>query len=126
MRILVAIIVLVVLALAFFVFTSRESQIDRRAWLTTSKVALKNADIEFRKFGAFTNYPPTSKYVRVYSYTNHFTVDGADYQCELAADCERLTNRGFLTITTNQIFVWVDTQGSLTPLIQPDIRPSGF
>jgi hypothetical protein len=126
MRILVAIVVLAALVLAFFVFAARESRLDRRAWLTISKVALKQADGELHKFGAFTNYPPTSNYVRVYLYTNRFTVDGRDYQCELAAECERLTNRGFLTITTNQIFVWIDTKGSLTPLIQPDVRPYGF
>jgi len=59
-------------------------------------------------------------------YTNRFTIDCADYQCELAAECERLTNRGFLAITTNQIFVWVSAKGCVMALTNPEIRPPGF
>lgn len=105
MKILVTLVVLVILTLIFFILTSTDSPVDRRGWLTITKVSLRDADTELHKFGAFTNHPPTSEYVRVYSYTNRFTIDGIDYQCELAADCARLTNRGFLTITTNQIYV---------------------
>jgi hypothetical protein len=126
MKILVALVVLVILVLAVFIFMPRESRVDRRAWLTISKVSLRDADTELRKFGAFTNHPPASEYVRVYPYTNRFTIDGTDYQCELAAECERLTNRGFLTITTNQIFVWVDKTHGLVPLVGPLVFPSGF
>jgi len=126
MKILVALAVLAVLVLMVFFFMSRESRVDRRGWLTITKVSLRDADTELHKFGAFTNHPPTSEYVRVYSYTNRFTIDGIDYQCELAADCARLINRGLLTITTNQIYVWVDKKGGFTPLVGPRIHPAGF
>jgi len=125
MKILIALVVLVVLVLAVFIIMPGESRVDRRAWLTISMGALRDADTEIHKFGAFTNHPPTSSYVRVFSYTNRLTIDGTDYQSELAAECERLTNRGFLTITTNQIYVWIDTKGRLVPLIGAR-RPDGF
>ena len=124
MKILVAIVVLVLLALLIFIFPPLESRVDHRAWLTNSKVALREADTELHKFGAFTNY--YSQYITVHSYTNRFIVDGTNYQCELAAECERLKYRGFLTITTNQIFIWVDKKGGLTPLVAPRFEPAGF
>ena len=125
MKVLVALIVLVVLVLAVFTFMSGESRLDRRAWLTSTKACLMQADAELHKFGAFTNYPPESRYIRVFSYHQRFTIDGTDYQSELAAECERLTNQGFLTITTNQIYVWIDTKGRSVPLIGAR-RPEGF
>jgi len=125
MKILIALVMSVVLVLAVFIIMPGESRLDRRAWLTSTKACLMQADAELHKFGAFTNYPPESRYIRVFSYTNRFTIDGTDYQSELAAECERLTNRGFLMITTNQIYVWIDTKGSLVPLIGAR-RPDGF
>ena len=125
MRVMLILVVLVILALAIVIFTPVESRIDRRAWLTTSAFALRNADMELHKFGSFTNHFPLSD-VRVFTYTNRFTIDGIDYRCELAAECERLTNRGFLTMTTNQIFVWVDKKGGLTALTESPLRPPGF
>src|SRR5690242_12336310 len=73
------------------------------------KASLKVADSDLHKFGTFTNRFGN---VRVDFYTNRFSADGVDFQCELAARCERLTNRGFLAITTNRIFVWIETKGT--------------
>jgi hypothetical protein len=113
---------LLILVVAICIFIPSESRVDRRTWLTISKVSLKSADADLHKFGILTN---RFQNVTVNPYTNHFTVDGVDYQCELAATCERLTNRGFLAITTNQIFVWIDTKGSLTVLTN-HVRSLGF
>jgi hypothetical protein len=77
----------------------------------------------FTNFGTLTN---RFQMLRVHPYTNRFTIDGTDYQCELAAECERLTNRGFLVITTNQVFVWVGTKGSSLALTNPEVPPPGF
>jgi hypothetical protein len=126
MKILATLIVLLVLVLAVFIFMPRESRVDRRAWLTTTKASLKDADAELHKLGVSTNHPSASEYVRVFPFTNRFSIDGMDYQCELAAKCERLTNRGFLAITTNQIFVWIDTKGRQTLLAGTQALPDGF
>ena len=123
MKLTSMLVLLVVLVLVIIIFVPKESRVDRRAWLTLSKASLKSADADLHTFGIFTN---RFQYVRVDLYTNRFTVDGVDYQCELAAKCERLTHRGFLAITTNHIFLWVDTKGNLTPLVNPDLRPPGF
>ena len=72
------------------------------------------------------NYFQYKKTYEMYPYTNRFTIDGTIYQCEYAAKRAEFKDRGFLTITTNQIFVWVDRKGGLTPLVEPRMHPAGF
>jgi len=110
----IAAVVLVVLAVIFLSLVYDQSSVDRRAWLIQTKASLKEADMELQKFGAFTNHFP---YMTIYPYTNRFIIDGTNYQCEFAAECARLPDRGFLTITTNQLFIWVDKKGGAIPLV---------
>lgn len=114
---------LVIVVAATCIANFYESPVDRRAWLTLSKVALTTADTDLHKSGGFTN---RYQKITVTPYTNRFTVGGIDYQCELAAQCKRLNGRGFLAITTNRIFVWIDTKQSPTPLVKTNTRPRGF
>jgi hypothetical protein len=61
----------------------------------------------------------------VYPYTNQFTIDGTNYQCDFAAESEVFRGRGFLATTTNGIYVWVDEKRGAIPLISR-IYPPGF
>ncbi len=124
MKLLIGImIVLTVLVLGLFALVYGEASADRRAKFIATKASLMEADIELHKFGAFTNH---FQDMSVYPYTNRFTIDGTDYQCEFAVECADFTNQGFLTITTNRIFVWVDKRRGLMPLVTPRIFPPGF
>ena len=82
-------------------------------WFTSMKVTLKDADSQLHELGAFTN---NDKYIAVHSYTNQFLINGTNYQCELAAECARLRDLGFLTTTTNRDLVWIDARGRRTPM----------
>jgi hypothetical protein len=62
----------------------------------------------------------------VYPYTNQFTIDGTNYQCDFAAKSEVFRGRGFLAVTTNVIYVWVDEKRGVIPLIPPRLYPPGF
>jgi hypothetical protein len=76
---------------------------------------LREANVQLQKYGAFTNQ---FRYDTVYPYTNRFNIDGTVYQCEFTVESVDLylRNRGFLTITTNDIFVWVDKKRGVMPL----------
>lgn len=98
---------------------------DRLRWFFSMKGSLRDADRQLHTVGAFTNRFEHITQVTVRACTNQFTIQGKYYQCELAAECEHLTNRGFLTITTNQMFIWVDTQGRQTAIGRRELPP-GF
>ena len=84
---------------------------------------LKEAHFEFQKYGAFTN---RLRGVVVYSYTNRFMIDGTNYQCEFAAESEEFRERGFLTITTNLMLIWVDKKHGMIPLGRARPFPPGL
>ncbi|MGH7952036.1 MAG: hypothetical protein ACREFE_08975, partial [Limisphaerales bacterium] len=118
-RVLIALAVLVAF---FFMLLYGMASADRRARFINAMACLKEAHFELQKYGAFTNQ---FRYETVYPYTNRFAVDGTDYQCEFAVESEDFTNRGFLTITTNEVFVWVDKKRGIMPL-SPRTFPPGF
>jgi hypothetical protein len=117
--------VLAVLVAAFLVFAFGEARADRRAQFINALNALREAQIELHQSGQFTNY---SRYMTVYPYTNRVTTDGTSYQCEFAVECEDFTNRGLLTITTNETFVWFDKKQGVMPLggVRSFKFPPGF
>jgi hypothetical protein len=117
------VIVLAVLAALFFWLLYALGSADRRAKFIDIMNDLKEAHDELQKFGAFTNQ---FRYETVYPFTNRFVVNGTDYQCEFAVECADFTNRGFLTITTNEVFVWVDKKRGVIPLVRPHTFPHGF
>ncbi len=84
---------------------------------------LREAHIELQQHGAFTNQ---LRREAIYPFTNRFAIDGTDYQCEFAVECEDFKNRGFLTITTNKIFVWIDKKRGAMPLVTSHTFPPGF
>ena len=71
----------------------------------------------------YTNY---SHSMTVYLYTNRVTADGTSYQCEFAVTNDWFQNRGFLTITTNEVFVWIDIKRGVMPLGTRANFPPGF
>ena len=96
---------------------------ETRARFINNMNCLLEAHVELQQYGAFTNQ---FRHETVYPFTNRFTIDGTDYQCEFAVECEDFTNRGFLTITTNKTFVWIDKRRGVIPLVKPHIFPPGF
>ena len=121
----IVLIVLAVLVAFFFVLLYGTARGDRRARFINTMNDLREAHFELQKYGAFTNQ---FRYETVYPFTNQFVVDGTDYQCEFAVECEEFTNRGFLTITTNDIFVWIDKKRGVMPLgrVPAFTFPPGF
>jgi hypothetical protein len=121
MKVFVA-VVLVLVLLVFFLLYGLASG-ERRARFINTMNALKEAHYELQKYGSFTNY---SRNFSVYPYTNRFVVAGTNYQCEFAIESEEFSKRGFLTITTNQVFVWIDKKHGLVPLTTPLTYPPGL
>jgi hypothetical protein len=121
MKIFIAAIL--VLALFLLVFLYGSASAERRAHFISTENALKEAHIELQKFGGFTNY---FRDMNVYPYTNQLTTEGTNYQCEFAIESEEFKERGFLTITTNEVFIWVDKKRGLIPLIKPLTFPPGL
>ena len=105
--------ILAVLVAAFLVFASAEARGDRRSQFISAINGLREAQIELHQSGGFTNY---SKNMTVYLYTNRVTFDGSNYQCEFAVENDWLKDRGLLTITTNEVFVWIDKKRGVIPL----------
>ena len=116
-------IVLAVLVVLFFGLLFALARSDNRARFINTMNCLLEAHVELQQYGAFTNQ---FRHETVYPFTNRFTIDGTDYQCEFAVECEDFANRGFLTITTNKMFVWVDKKRGVIPLGKPSIFPPGF
>ena len=86
-----------------------------RARLSIAMNALRQANAELQKHGAFTNQFQGDT---VYPYTNQFTIDATVYQCGLAVESVDLylRHRGLLVITTNDFFLWVDRERGVMPL----------
>jgi hypothetical protein len=71
----------------------------------------------------FTNYP-TSGY-RVWLSTNVVTIGGTQYQCFAEVGGGWGYDGGTLAMTTNQIFIWLDTERP-PKIITNGYRPSVF
>jgi type II secretory pathway pseudopilin PulG len=122
-KLVVVLIVLAVLAALFFGLLYSLASADRRARFINTMNDLKEAHFELQKYGAFTNQFHDAT---VYPFTNQFVIDGTNYQCEFAVECEDFTNRGFLTITTNEFFVWIDKKHGVMPPLSLRTFPPGF
>jgi hypothetical protein len=98
---------------------------ERRARFIIAMNDLRQAHIELQKYGVFTNQ---FRYETVYPFTNRLVVDGKRYQCEFAIDCQGVSNRGLLTIATNEIFVWIDKKRGVMALgkVPAFTFPPGF
>ena len=122
MKIFIGIVVVALVAF-LLVFMYGSATAERRARFINTMNDLKEAHIELQKYGAFTNH---FRDASVYLYTNLFTIEGTGYQCEFAVESEAFKKRGFLTITTNEVFVWIDKKHGVIPLIRPLTFPPGL
>jgi hypothetical protein len=71
---------------------------------------------------AYTNLLATGElkangFVKPYLYTNAVTIGGTQYQCAIGIELGQFQGAGFLTITTNQYFVFFDNRRG--PIIIP-------
>ena len=115
--------ILVIVALVSVVLLHSLAKSESRARFINTMNDLKEAHLELQSYGAFTNH---FRYARVFLYTNHLTINGTDYQCEFALESDEFRERGLLTITTNEVFVWVDKKQRLIPLSSLRVFPPGF
>lgn len=99
------VLVIVVALLGFFFYGVARG--GHRARFIFAMNELREANVQFQKHGTFTNH---SAYDKVYPCTNRFDIAGRIYECQLAVESVDLylRDRGLLTITTNNIIVWVD------------------
>jgi hypothetical protein len=107
--------VLAVLVAFFGLFLYSAARGSHRARFVIAMNELREANVQLQKHGAFTNQFP---YDKVYACTNRFNIDGTAYQCQLAVESVDLylRDRGLLTITTNDVIVWVDKKRGVMPL----------
>jgi hypothetical protein len=121
MKTFVAIILgLAALAIVFLFAVDRG---ERRAKFIGLESDLKQAHLALQRDGGFTNF---FRNVNVYPYTNLITIDGTNYQCEFAAEHDWFKERGLLTITTNEEYIWIDKKQGLIRLAKPPSFPPGF
>lgn len=92
---------LVVVA-SLYVFTYFAARSADRARLFSTANNLLNAHAELRQNGVVTNR------TRVQAFTNHVTIGGLVFQCELAAYLPELADSGSLVIATDATVIWID------------------
>jgi len=115
--------IVALLVCAFLVFSLAQGQSLRRASLIGGKNQLLVAYDDYTKSGHITNYP-TSGY-RVWLSTNAVTIGGTQYQCFAEVGGGWGYDGGALAMTTNKIFIWLDTERS-PKIITNGYRPSLF
>lgn len=113
----------VVVVMVLLAFMEGSSSARRRARFIRTMNALKEAHVDLQQLGGFTNY---FREMNIYLFTNRFIIGATDYQCEFAVETDEFRDRGFLTITTNAVFVWVDKKRGLIPLLKPETYPPGL
>src|ERR1700722_15836470 len=120
---IVSLSVLAFLVVVLLVCAFAELRADRRSQFFRAINGLREAHTELHKSGAFTN---ESRSMTVYLYANRVIADGTSYQCEIAVTNDWFQNRGFLTMTTNEVFVWIDNKRGAIPLGTRATFPPGF
>ena len=122
MKLVIAIGMLMLALVVFYLYAAGRS--DRIAKFITFRNDLKNAHLQLKLHGGFTNH---FNYTRVYAWTNEYAIGGTNYQCEFAGENEEFANRGTLAITTNEVFLWINKTGGVFPLIRRDTAlPPGW
>ncbi len=100
--------ILVLLVCAFIAFSLLQGRSLRHASLINGKNSLRVAYDDYAKTGHITNYP-TSGY-QVWLSTNFVTIGGTRYYCFAEVGGGWGYDGGTLAMTTNQIFIWLDTE----------------
>ena len=111
------------LACAFLSFSLLHKRSLRHASLIDGRNRLRVAYDEYIKSGYITNYP-TSSY-RVWLSTNTVNIGGIQYACFAEVGGGWGYEGGTLAMTTNQVFIWLDTQRP-PKLISNGYMPSVF
>ena len=96
------------LVCAFVAFSLLQGRSLRHASLIDGMNQLRVAYSDYAERGYVTNHP-TSGY-RVWLSTNVVTIAGTQYQCFAEVDGGWGYDGGTLAMTTNQIFIWLDTK----------------
>jgi hypothetical protein len=104
----VALFLLVALISAAFYASRSWQRGHRHVGLINSANFLKNAAIEFREHGSYTDQ---WRDTHVFVYTNRH----AQYRCMLAAESPRYQEFGLLAITTNDIVIWIGKNQDVMP-----------
>jgi hypothetical protein len=115
--------IVTLLVCAFVAFSLLQGRSLRHAGLIGGKNQLRVAYDDYTKSGHITNYP-TSGY-RVWLSTNVATIGGTQYQCFAEVTGGWGYEGGTLAMTTNQIFIWLDTERA-PKIITNGYRPSVF
>ena len=101
-------VAIVLLIAALVMFPLLQGRALRHASLIDGMNQLRVAHSDYMERGYVTNYP-TSGY-RVWLSTNIATVGGTQYQCFAEVSGGWGYDGGTLAMTTNRIFIWLDTK----------------
>lgn len=99
--IVIVTVVLLIAGLGFIFLYSHSLSIDR-ARLISSINDLLVAQKQLQQHGSLTNQG------QVYIFTNSVTVEGAVFQCTLAAESPYLADYGLLAVATDGTLIWID------------------
>lgn len=79
----------------------------RQASIIQGRYMLKIAAKDLAQYGYFTNFSSSS--YRFWLSTNVVTINGMRYNCYAEVGGGNFSGEGTLAITTNQIFIWLDS-----------------
>ena len=119
-RSLSALLLLFVLGLCFVSYSYGVSL--RNAALTVGKNDLKQAMLHYEQHGHPTNFSSNSE---IWRSSNVVTVAGSTYECFLTVRSDRFNGDGLLAMTTNRVFIWIDTKHG-PKVIDANYRPPFF
>jgi hypothetical protein len=115
--------IVALLVCAFVAFSLLQGQSNRRASLIGGINQLRVAHSDYTERGYITNYPTSG--FRVWLSTNVVTIGSTQFQCFAEVGSGWGYDGGTLAMTTNQTFIWLDTQRP-PKIIIPSHRPPLF
>jgi hypothetical protein len=80
----------------------------RQAGIIEGRLTLKMAARDYSEHGYVTNYG--ARTMQVWLSTNVATIGGTQYQCFITTTNGKFYDEGSLAMTTNQIFIWLDSK----------------
>jgi hypothetical protein len=116
-------IIVAFLVCAFVAFSLLQGQSLRHASLIDGRNQLSVAYDDYTKSGHITNYPSSG--YRVWLSTNAVTIGGTQYQCFAEVGGGWGYDGGTLSMTTNKVFIWLDTERP-PKIITDGYRPAVF
>ena len=106
--VLVVLIVFLTLFLFLFYVCYGYGLSLRKAAIISGHNTLKEALMDLQKNGRLTfDY---GRHDHVFIFTNNVTVNGASYQCAVAAESDGFNGEGILAATTNEVLIWLDNK----------------